>query len=342
MVNSGLINYGWTYINIDDGWEAAERNSLRELPANEKFPDMKTLSDYIHGLGLKIGIYSSPGPLTCGGYLGSYRNERTDAITWANWEIDYLKYDWCSYREIMPDEADLEGLKRPYLIMRDALDRTNRDIVYSICQYGMGDVSSWGSEVGGNLWRTTYDIVDTWESLKNIGFTQHKHSKYAKPGEFNDPDMMIVGWLGWGPDLHPTRLTPDEQYTHVSLWCLLSAPLLLGNDLSRLDDFTKSLLTNTEILEVNQDALCDQADLVYDAENIQVWLKNMADGSKALGIFNMEEELREVTVPLLEFDLNDTYNVRDLWRQQDLKKVMGSLKTNVFPHGVVMLRLKPI
>lgn len=341
MVESGLVNYGWSFMNIDDGWEADERTRRGELLSNEKFPDMNALSDYIHGLGLKLGIYSSPGPLTCGGYLGSYKHEYTDARTWADWGIDYLKHDWCSYRLIAENETELEELQKPYIIMRNALDRVNRDIVYSLCQYGMGDVSSWGADVGGNLWRTTYDIVDTWESLTNIGFSQYKHSSHARPGGFNDPDMMIVGWVGWGPDLHPTRLTADEQYTHVSLWCLLSAPLLLGNDLSRLDDFTISLLTNNEVLEVNQDALCDQADRVYNQDSIQVWIKDMADGSKAVGFFNMDEELREISIPLGALGLDETYRVRDLWRQQDEANATDRINASVYPHGVYLVRMWP-
>ena len=340
MVESGLINYGWTFMNIDDGWEAAKRTSRGELPANEKFPDMNSLTDYVHSLGLKIGIYSSPGPFTCGGFLGSYQHERQDARTWADWGIDYLKYDWCSYRNIMPDESDIEGLKKPYVLMRNALDGADRDIVYSLCQYGMGNVSSWGAEVGGNLWRTTYDITDTWESLTSIGFSQHTHSEHARPGGFNDPDMMVLGWVGWGPNLHPTRLSADEQYTHVSLWCLLSAPLLLGNDLSRLDDFTKSLLTNNEVLAVNQDELCDQADLVYSKDSIQVWTKDMADGSKAVGFFNLNDTKREVKIPLAELGLEGRYSVRDLWRQENAPDASRDIDVAVYPHGVYLVRMK--
>lgn len=342
MAESGLVNFGWSFMNIDDGWEASERTSRGELLSNEKFPDMKALSEYVHSLGLKLGIYSSPGPLTCGGYLGSYRHEYQDARTWAEWGIDYLKHDWCSYRTIAASETDLEELQRPYLIMRDALDRVDRDIVYSLCQYGMGDVSSWGADVGGDLWRTTGDIVDTWESLTTIGFSQHTHSEHAAPGRFNDPDMMIVGWVGWGPNLHPTRLTADEQYTHVSLWCLLSAPLLLGNDLARLDDFTMNLLTNHEVLAINQDALCDQADRVYNQDSLQVWVKELSDGSHAVGFFNMDETIREAPLPLKDFGFNGTYMVRDLWRQMDVGEADEEVNLHIYPHGVYLVKLTEV
>ncbi|HSG68428.1 MAG TPA: NPCBM/NEW2 domain-containing protein, partial [Bacteroidales bacterium] len=240
MEAMGLADYGWTYLNIDDGWEAAERNEAGFLLPNEKFPNMQQLAIELHNMGFKLGIYSSPGPTTCGGYLGSYEHELLDAQTWAAWGIDYVKYDWCSYDNIAKDQS-LEELKKPYIYFREQLDQVNRDIVFSICQYGRGEVWKWGEEVGGNLWRTTGDITDTWSSMAGIGFRQGELAPYAGPGHWNDPDMLVVGKLGWGPNLRDTRLTPDEQYTHISLWALLSAPLLLGCDLAQMDAFTMSL-----------------------------------------------------------------------------------------------------
>src|SRR5437868_29023 len=216
-------------MNIDDGWEADARNANGEIVANKKFPAMKKTGDWLHSNGLKFGIYSSPGPKTCGGYLGSYGHERQDANTYASWGIDYLKYDWCSYGDIHDKkDSSVESFKKPYEVMSNALRQQNRDIVYSLCQYGMMKVWQWGGAVNGNSWRTTDDITDTWQSMSNIGFEQNMIAGYSTPGRWNDPDMMVVGQLGWGDQLHPTRLTPDEQYTHVSLWCLLSAPLLIG------------------------------------------------------------------------------------------------------------------
>ncbi|HEY6083520.1 MAG TPA: putative Ig domain-containing protein, partial [Chitinophagaceae bacterium] len=226
MIKKGLVNHGWNYINIDDGWEKG-RDAAGKIVTNEKFPDMKALGNYIHGLGLKLGIYSSPGTKTCGGFTGSYQHEQQDADSYAKWGIDYLKYDWCSYGQIYPHPT-LDEMKKPYQVMRAALNKENRDIYFSFCQYGMGDVWKWGGETGGNSWRTTGDINDSWSSMSGIGFHQYVCAPYAKPGNWNDPDMLVVGKVGWGPSLHNTRLTPDEQYTHISLWCLLSAPLLIG------------------------------------------------------------------------------------------------------------------
>ena len=333
-----LIDHGWTYINIDDGWEAPERTATGELPPNSKFPDMKKLTDYIHGLGLKMGIYSSPGPRTCGGYLGSYQHEEQDAKMFADWGIDYLKYDWCSYSQIAPPNPDLNELKKPYVVMRGALDKVNRDIIYSLCQYGWGDVWKWGAEVGGNSWRTTGDITDTWMSLSRIGFAQDKASPYAEPGAFNDPDMLVVGKVGWGPRLRNSRLTADEQYTHISLWNLLASPLLIGCDMGQLDDFTLNLLTNDEVLSIGQDALGKQAVKIIDKDSTQVWVKELKDGSKAVGIFNLSNTAKKQTINFADIQLNSQVKLRDLWRQKDLGNATNSFAATLPSHGVVLLK----
>jgi ABC-type molybdate transport system substrate-binding protein len=338
MVKSGLADYGFTYINIDDGWEANERTKEGLLLGNEKFPDFPTLSKYVHSLGLKLGIYSGPGPYTCGMHLASYQHEYLDAKTWGEWGIDYLKYDWCFYEDVVKDHS-LPELKKPYILMRKALDKVNRDIVYSLCQYGWGDVWKWGRELGGELWRTTGDITDTWESLKDIGFRQYQMSEYAGPGGWNDPDMLIVGWVGWSSNLHPTRLTPDEQYTHISLWSLLSAPLLLGNDMARLDAFTLNLLTNAEVLAIDQDPLGKQANKVYDNEGIQYWLKEMSDGSYALGVFNLNDDLKKHNLDLKNAGLKGTYKTRDVWRQKDMEDISTAKEIIIPAHGVYLVRL---
>lgn len=351
FVSSGLADHGWAFINIDDGWEAPERTAKGELLSNEKFPDMQKLADHVHRHGLKLGIYSSPGPLTCGGYLGSYGYEGQDAKTWAAWGIDYLKYDWCSYGRIARNDT-LPDLQKPYLLMREKLDAVDRDIIYSLCQYGMGNVWEWGGQVGGNLWRTTGDIVDTWESMAGIGFGQAELTPYAKPGQWNDPDMLVVGQVGWGPSLRQSRLTPDEQYTHISLWCLLAAPLLIGCDLSQLDDFTLNLLTNDEVLAVNQDPLGLQAMKVSEKEGAQVWVKHLVDGSLAVGLFytgvnspvdafNWDGGMpsRAVTVSWEELGINGTYIARDLWRQVNIGQFAGVFTAEVPFHGVALVRL---
>jgi len=338
MIDKGLIDHGWTYMNIDDGWEVETRNAPGEIIPNEKFPDMKTLGDWLHDHGLKFGIYSSPGPKTCGGYLGSYQHEMQDATSYADWGIDYLKYDWCSYGDIAKDDTTLAAYQKPYKVMQAVLRSQKRDIVYSLCQYGMKNVSAWGAEVGGNCWRTTGDITDNWKSLRSIGFSQGKLSQYARPGRWNDPDMMIVGEVGWGENLHPTHLTPDEQYTHVSLWCLLSAPLLIGCDLSKLDDFTLNLLTNDEVLALDQDALGKQAKQIIKNENYQVWVKELEDGNKSIGIFNLSDQYQTISVNWIELGLTSKLKVRDLWRQKDMGIFENSFTTKVAPHGVTLIK----
>jgi alpha-galactosidase len=336
MVSSGLADHGWTYINIDDGWEDKHVDGV--IVPNSKFPDMKGLADFVHSKGLKIGIYSSPGPYTCGGYVGSYTFEESDAKSYAAWGFDYLKYDWCSYFQIAPHPT-LEQMKYPYKLMHRFLRATGRDIHFSLCQYGMGDVWKWGAEVGGNSWRTTGDITDSWESLSAIGFDQGRCSPYAGPGHWNDPDMLVVGWVGWGPALHYTRLTPDEQYTHISLWCMLASPLLIGCDLSQLDPFTMNLLTNDEVLAVNQDTLGIQAIQVQANPEFQVWKKPMADGSVVVGLFNMTEKPLEVPVDMRILWISGVFKIRDLWKQEDLGKVKTHFGMKVLPHGVRMVRL---
>jgi hypothetical protein len=346
FVDKGLRDHGWAYVNIDDGWEIPTRGDepKREpdgsIRVNGKFPDMARLGRRIHDQGLRFGIYSSPGPSTCGGYTGSFRFEAQDAQAFARWGVDYLKYDWCSYSEVAKDLTSLEELQKPYRVMDEALRGVGRDIVYSLCQYGMGKVWEWGDAVGGQLWRTTGDITDTWESLRQIGFAQTENAPFAKPGNWNDPDMLVVGWVGWGPSLHPTRLTPDEQYTHLSLWSLLSAPLLIGCDLTRLDPFTLNLLTNDEVLAVDQDRLGRQATPVLKEGEIQVWVKDLADGHRAFGVFNLGDAPATYTVDLEKLGLKGRHRLRDLWRQKDLGLASGRVSLQVAPHGVVLLKAR--
>lgn len=334
-----LSAHGWSYVNIDDGWEAPQRAASGEIVANEKFPDMKGLSDYVHSLGLRFGIYSSPGPRTCGGYLGSYQHEDQDAKTYAGWGVDYLKYDWCSYGEIAPQEPSLDDYKKPYQVMRAALDKVNRDIMFSFCQYGMGDSWNWAGEVGGNSWRTTGDITDTWKSMSDIGFHQQAEQPHARPGHFNDPDMLVVGKVGWGDSQHNTRLTPDEQYTHISLWSLLASPLLIGCDLGKLDSFTLNLLTNDEVLAINQDALGNEAKQVFKNDDYYVYVKDLEDGSKAVGIFNISGKYQTITLNWADLNLGGYTKVRDVWRQKYLITNNKTFKTNVPSHGVELVRL---
>ncbi len=339
MVSSGLANHGWNYINIDDGWEAPARAANGNILPNEKFPDMKGLGDYLHSKGFKFGIYSSPGSTTCGGFLGSYQKEIEDARTYGSWGVDYLKYDLCSYRKLYPNGLSLEQLQEPYLVMNEALKSSGRNIVYSLCEYGMQDVWKWGKKVGGNVWRTTGDITDNWNSLKNIGFSQEVPASYNGPDYgYGDPDMLIVGFVGWGDNLHLTKLTASEQYTHISLWSLLSAPLMLGCDLARMDAFTYNLLSNDEVLAIDQDIAGKGPKKTDLSTDIQVWVKELADGSKAVGIFNLGDKMLNRVIQFDEFGLSGKYAIRDLWRQKSLPG--GSNVIALIPaHGVLLLKL---
>jgi alpha-galactosidase len=273
--------------------------------------------------------------------VASWQHEDLDAQSYGQWGFDYLKYDWCSYSEVVHGDTSLATRQKPYRVMRTALDKVNRDILFSFCQYGSGNVWEWGAEIGGNSWRTTGDIQDTWSSMSRIGFGQAGHEKYAGPGHFNDPDMLVVGKVGWGPRLHPTRLTPNEQYTHISLWCLLASPLLIGCDMTQMDDFTLSLLTNDEVLEVNQDPLGRQAARVAQNGPLEVWTKDMEDGSKAVGLFNRGYGGTSVTAHWSDLGLAGKQKVRDLWRQKDLGEFTDSFTVSVPRHGVVLVRIWP-
>ena len=352
MVSSGLINHGWTYINVDDFWQVhwdssdptlqgPHRDAQGRILANPRFPDMSGMAAYIHSKGLKAGLYSSPGPWTCGGCVASWQHEQLDAQRYSDWGFDYLKYDWCSYGDVVQGSG-VDYYKKPYQVMRAALDNVPRDIVFSFCQYGMGDVWKWGEQTGGNTWRTTGDITDTWQSMCRNGFSQSDHAPYAGPGHWNDPDMLVVGNVGWGPALHPTRLSPNEQYTHISLWCLLASPLLIGCDMTKLDAFTLSLLSNDEVLAVDQDSLGHQASRVSQDGLMEVWSRDLDDGSRAVGLFNRGEEDQTVTATWSALGISGQQTVRDLWRQKDLGTFDNEFSTTVPRHGVVLVKISPL
>jgi len=339
LINKGLADYGWSYVNVDDGWQAPKRAANGEIVANDKFPDMKALGDFLHSNGLKFGVYSSPGATTCGGFMGSLGYEGQDAESYYKWGVDYLKYDLCSYSDIIGDDTSLAIQQKPYMLMRDELKKQNRDIIYSLCQYGIHKVWQWGKEMNGDSWRTTEDITDTWESMYNIGFKQDSLYRFAHPGGWNDPDMLILGMVGWGENLHPTRLTPYEQYTHISLWSMLSAPLLIGCDMSKLDPFTLNLLENSEVIAVDQDELGEQAHKIIDKNNFQVWIKDMADGSHVIGIFNINNTYAGYTLKLADAGIQKPSTIRDIWKQKDLGKALSEISFNIPPHGVRLIKV---
>ena len=329
MVSSGMKAAGYTYINIDDTWEG-ERDANGNITGNLKFPDMKALADYVHSKGLKIGIYSSPGPKTCAGYEGSYGHEEQDAKTYAAWGIDYLKYDWCSAGEIYKSDE----MQPVYQKMGDALLKTGRPIVFSLCQYGEDEVWKWGAKVGGNLWRTTDDINDSWKRMSDIGFNQFGIAQYMQSGHWNDPDMLEIGNGG---------MTADEYRTHMSLWSMLAAPLLAGNDLRTMSDETKDILTNKEVIAIDQDPdgkpLKDISD---SAATAVVLARPLHGGALAVGLFNRADEPQAITVKWSSLGLaGEKLAARDLWKHADVAVAGDSYTATVVPHGVVLLRVTP-
>ncbi|MGN0853290.1 MAG: NPCBM/NEW2 domain-containing protein [Kiritimatiellia bacterium] len=347
MVASGLADHGWSYVNIDDFWQnrpgekadGPARNADGSIGVNARFPSMAELAESVHARGLRIGLYSSPGPLTCGGCAGSWRHEFQDAATYAAWGYDYLKYDWCSYDRVAIG-GGLDRLRLPYLLMGQALRAQNRDIVFSLCQYGMGNVSCWGESVHGQCWRTTGDVFDNWGSI--YGSIQHQQDLWywSRPGAWNDPDMLCVGRMRWN-GFAGSRLTPNEQYSHLSLWCLVGAPLMIGCDLTRLDDFTFNLLANDEVLAVDQDPLGAGAAKIGTDGFGEIWARPLADGSVAVGLLNAGLATADIAFDLAAYGLEGTWNVRDLWRQKDEPPVRGVYKATVFGHATQLVRLTP-
>ena len=331
---------------------------------------MKELSEQVHAMGLKLGIYSSPWIGTYAAHIGSYSNNpdgenqwikdgnhnenfryekpggnywqdrkemyrhgaysfvEADARQWADWQIDYLKYDW--------NPNDLYHVKE----MHDALRATDRDIVYSISNSApYADAPLWVEYT--DCWRTTGDIRDTWKSISSIGFEQQRWAPFCGPGHWPDADMLVVGLVGWGPKLHYTKLTADEQYTHMSLWAMLASPLLIGCDLAQLDPFTKSLLTNDEVIAVNQDPLGVHAAAIWEKEGRVIYVKHLEDGAMAVGLFNKTLEPAKIGFTLKQLGIRGTQVVRDLWRQKDLTTTDKGFETQVPPHGVVLVKIAP-
>lgn len=363
MVTSGLINHGWTYFNLDGGWQGYSRGGKYNgiFPDSTLFPDFQGLIDYVHDLGLKFGLYhqayinsydkrlgaTSNNP--SGKYerskglhepLGKYKFHWNDAQQFASWEVDYLKYDW--WKRNLPHAIE----------MGDALQKVSRDIIYSVCN-GAGFTNGYylaypeakdhatGLSYIAHLWRSGGDTHDSWESVIANGFTQEPWRELTGPGHWNDPDMMLLGWIGWGDENKPTSLTADEQYSHMSLWCLLAAPLLLGCDLTKLDDFTMNLITNDEVIDVNQDPLGIQARQILLDVYKQAFVKEMEDGSVAVGLFNMNTKKEKIRIPWSVAGVKGKQKVRDLWRQKDLGDFEDGFETEVNPHGVVLIKVIP-
>jgi alpha-galactosidase len=338
IVSTGMRDAGYIYVNIDDTWEG-KRDAQGVLHTNEKFPDMKALADYVHSKGLKLGIYSSPGFETCAHFEGSLGHEQQDADLYASWGIDYLKYDLCGFRKKMETDApgDLakqnKMMRDAYLLMHQAILKTGRPMIYSLCQYGFDSVWEWGPEVGANLWRTTDDINTRYSQMAWIGLGQAGLSKYAAPGHWNDPDMLEVG---------NGKLTHDENLTHMSLWAMLAAPLLAGNNLTAITPEIKGILTNREVIAIDQDALGKQGDRVFSEGPIEIWSRPLKDGSTALAVFNFGEaatNLRGITLHLGQAGVKGSPKAHDIWGAKDLGAITDTTKFTIAKHGVVLLRL---
>jgi alpha-galactosidase len=341
LVASGLADLGWVYVNIDDGWQGG-RDSHGRLHPNEKFGDPAALVADLHALGLKVGIYSSPGATTCAGLPGSLGHEVEDAASFAAWGFDYLKYDWCSAGP-HTGRLPVHELAAPFARMRAALDGLDRDIIYHICEYGWRDVWIWARErTRANAWRTTGDIEDSWESVDRIGFGQADLHGYAGPGGWNDPDMLVVGRVGgaWSQPLHASNLTADEARSHLGLWALLSAPLLLGCDLGGLDPEVTAMIASPDLLAINQDELGRQARRVRTDGTAETWRKDLSGGATALGVFNRGASPTDVAVDWPELGIRTPDSVRDVWTGQELDAPDG-WPARLPPHGTAILLLRP-
>jgi alpha-galactosidase len=351
MIESGMADYGYQYVNIDDCWmkeknEPPYRDANGDLLANDKFPDIKGMVDYIHSRGLRAGTYISPGPWTCAGYAGSWQHEASDARWFASMGFDFLKYDWCSYGTVSGGK-ELAQLKKPYQLMWSELRKQDRDIVFNLCQYGMGDVWEWGAEVG-NSWRTTGDLglerATGLPGFYRIGMSNAAHWKHARPGAWNDPDYLLIGWVG---DAHgmaegkPTTLTPDEQYSYMSMWCLMASPLIFSGDMAKLDDFTLNVLCAPELIDINQDPLGKQAEIIQQDDSRLVLAKPLEDGTLAVGLFNLTTKPQRLEIPLETLGMRHGAGVRDAWRQRDLPDAVDSLGAGIPAHGVAVFRLTP-
>lgn len=356
MYDEGLVNFGYTYVNIDDGWSVKAgsddpliggilRNEDGTIRTNRNFPDMKRLTTYIHDLGMKAGLYSSPGKTTCGGYAGSLGHEATDIQTFADWGFDFLKYDWCSYEHEVQSPVTLRDYQKPYIKIGQLCKEADRDIVLNMCQYGMGEVWKWGEKVGGQSWRTTADIGDTKNLIANmfrIGFFQEQLAQYAGPGGWNDPDYLLFGDIyDWDKKtLKRSPYSASEHYTCMTLWCMMSAPLIFSGDITTLDDFTRNILCNAEVIAVNQDKLGKQGYSIYNKDLIEIWKKELADGSTALAVFNKRPFRSFVEVDWKDLGYDPDDMVRDAWRQIDMG-LTGKVRTFDVPrHGCMLFRIR--
>jgi alpha-galactosidase len=332
MVSSGMREAGYKYLVIDDCWQVARGENGQILPDPERFPSgMKALADYVHDKGLAFGLYTDVGPKTCAGRPGSFGFEELDMATYAEWGVDYIKVDWCHADDLNPREQ--------YAKFRDAIRKTGRPIILSICEWGRNDPWKWAPGIG-ELWRVTADIQDTWESIVWIVNSNSRHFEAAGPGHWNDPDMLEVGNGG---------MTFDEYKAHFSLWAMMAAPLMAGNDVRQMSEETKEILLNREVIGIDQDPLGSQGRIVIDrGYGGQVWMKPLADGSVAVAFLNLSAKELELYVRWSQIGLPPgPAEVRDLWAHRDLgvhadwgRHFDERFKASVPPHGVVLVRIR--
>jgi alpha-galactosidase len=338
IVSSGMKDAGYIYVNIDDTWEG-ERDANGVLHTNSKFPDMKALADYVHSKGLKIGIYSGPGSKTCGGYAASLGHEEQDAKMYADWGIDYLKYDLCSFREdVLAKQAPNDKAEQMRLMiaayekMGKALKAAGRPIIYSLCQYGWDAVWEWAPALGGNLWRTTGDITPHWDRIYAIASQQAGLESYSGPGHWNDPDMLEVG---------NGKLSLAENRTHFTLWAILAAPLLAGNDLPHMKPEIKAILTNRDVVAINQDALGKQGTRTYSDGEVEVWTRQLQGGAMAVAIIAVGDS-RYSTHPfnlnLAKLGLHGPQAGKDLWTGKPIT-LTDNMPIEIDSHDVLLVRI---
>ena len=359
MISSGMADVGYQYVNIDDCWMNATathkymndesrvgplRDAKGNIQPNIHFPDMKSLTSYIHEKGLKTGIYTSPGPNTCCGLAGSWQHEQQDAAQFTQWGFDFLKYDWCSYTRIAGKEPSLEEMQKPYILMGEALRNQPRDIVYNLCQYGMGKVWEWGTKVGGQCWRTAGDLGAELDRFFTVALKNAEYGKWSKPGSWNDPDYLQIGWIGSQKGAtftlpEPSQLSANEQYSYMSLWCMMASPLFFSGDMTKLDEFTLNVLCNPEIIEIDQDPLGKCAEVIRKNASTYIMVKPLHNGTLALALFNQGSEPATVTADWSEINLSGKQRVRDLWRHKEMGIYEQKFSALIPSHGVVMVKL---
>lgn len=337
MAANGMKAAGYEYVNIDDTWEG-KRDANGVLHSNSKFPDMKALADYVHSKGLKLGIYSSPGPKTCAGYAGSYGHVQQDADLYARWGIDYLKYDLCSYRQIMQEKApnnkaaQMRLMIAAYAKMHKALEATGRPIVFSLCQYGWDAVWEWAPSVGGNLWRTTGDIQPNWNRIYDILEQQAGLAKYAGPGHWNDPDMLEVG---------NGHLTLAEDRSHFSMWAMLAAPLLAGNDLAHMSPQVLQILTNRDVIAIDQDRLGEEATRAYADGEVEVWTRHLEHGALAIAVLNVGSSRyssHPFRLNLKRLGLDGPQHGKNLWTGRQVT-LTNNMPIELAGHHILLVRI---